>query len=197
MAQVGLGKTSVKKRCEIIMVDIILTLEGRYFKRQYLLYIIEISHGNDKHYYIGQTGDHNVITARPAFRRLAGHLDDQGASTQNQVYRYLAFDVLKFTKPKGKSKKFDEKLKQAVEDYFVGSTIDMNIYILDPFIQGIDRDHHLKMVEKVTHFEKIVIDLFRKHQKKIANKKLSKPLKGKDCPYPEILKRIESDFQFT
>ena len=43
------------------MVEMILTLEGKHFQRQYLLYIVEIIHGNDKYYYVGQTGDNNYI----------------------------------------------------------------------------------------------------------------------------------------
>ena len=88
-----------------------LKLEGQHFKRQYLLYIIEITHGNDKHYYVGQTGDHNYTTARPAFRRLAGHLEDLGGSTQNQIYRFIAEIVLEFSEAGQKNSKFDEKIK--------------------------------------------------------------------------------------
>jgi len=177
--------------------DMILTIEGKHFRRQYLLYIIEITQGNDKHYYIGQTGDNHATTARPAFRRLAGHLEDRGRSKENQVYRYLAENVLKFSEAANKSENFDEKIKQAVEDYLVHSTIDMHVYSLQEFPPGIEREVHLKNVRKVRLFEKIVIDLFRKHQKKIANKMLSKPPIGVDCPYPEILNRIESDFKLN
>lgn len=168
----------------------ILTLEGKHFRRQYLLYITEIIHGNDNHYYIGQTGDNNATTARPAFRRLAGHLEDRGRSKENQVYRYLAVKVLGFAEADRDDQNFNEKTKQAVEDYLVHSTIRMHVYSLQEFPPGIERETHLTNVRKVRLFEKIVIDLFRNHQKKIANKILPKPPKGNECPYPEILKRI-------
>jgi hypothetical protein len=177
------------------MADMILTLEGQHFRRQYLLYIIEIIHGNDKHYYIGQTSDHNYLTARPAFRRLAGHLEDSGRSTQNQVYRYLAASVLEFSEADNKSENFTEKIKQAVEDYLVHSTINMHVYSLQEFPPDIERETHLTNVRKVMLFEKIVIDLFRKQERKIANKKLSRIKEGEECPYPEILKRIRNDFK--
>jgi hypothetical protein len=177
--------------------DMLLTLEGQHFRRQYLLYIIEIIHGQDRHYYIGQTGDHNYITARPAFRRLAGHLDDSGRSTENQVYRYLAAKVLKYAAAEDKSENFSEEIKQAVEDYLVHSTVRMHVYSLQEFPQSIEREAHLENVRKVRHFEKMVMELFTEGKKKIANLKISKPSGGRECPYPDILKRIKIDFQFT
>ena len=176
------------------MAEMILTLEGKHFKRQYLLYIIEITHGNDKHYYVGQTGDNRYTTARPAFRRLAGHLEDGGRSTQNQIYRYLAVNVLRFSEAAEKGKTFDEKVKQAVEDYLVGSSINMYVYSLQPFIPGIDHSQHLEIVRMVTLLEKNVIGLFLKNKKPIANKKLTPPKRDTECPYPQILKQIVADF---
>jgi len=177
------------------MADMILTLEGQHFKRQYLLYIIEIIHGNDLHYYIGQTGDHNYITARPAFRRLAGHLEDVGRSTQNQIYRYLAVQVLGFPEAGNKDANFNESIKQAVEDFLVTSTIRMHVYSLQEFVPGIEHEKHLNIVNKVTLFEQMVINLFRNHQRKIANKKIKSLPKDTECPYPEIFRRIQEDFK--
>ena len=176
------------------MGEMILTLEGKHFQRQYLLYILEITHGNDKYYYVGQTGDNRYITARPAFRRLAGHLEDVGTSTQNQIYRYLAVEVLGMSAAARRDSKFDEKIKQAVEDYLVGTTIKMYFYPLQPFIPGIEHSQHLKIVRKVTLFEKIVINLFLKHSKTIANKSLTPAPRGAECPYPEVLNQIIISF---
>jgi hypothetical protein len=179
------------------MADMILTLEGQHFRRQYLLYIIEITHGDDYHYYIGQTGDNHYVTARPAFRRLAGHLDDGGSSTENQVYRYLAEKLLGPSNDDNKTKIFNGKTKQLVEDYLVHSTVRMHVYSLQEFPSNIEREAHLTNVRKVRLFEKIVIDLFRKHQKKIANKKLSRIPEDEECPYPEILNKIKDDFKLN
>ena len=76
------------------MADIRIELPGAQFRRAYLLYVIEIRHGKEQYFYVGQTGDNNYITARPAFRRLSGHMEDTGQSTQNQVYRYIAADII-------------------------------------------------------------------------------------------------------
>ena len=179
------------------MAKMILTLEGKHFQRQYLLYIVEITHGNDKYYYVGQTGDNNYITARPAFRRLAGHLEDVGRSTQNQIYRYLAVEILGISEAARKDSTFDEKIKQAVEDYLVGSTVKMYVYSLQPFIPDIEHSQHLKIVRKVTLFEKIVIGLLLTHSKTIANKNVALPPEDAECPYPQVLNQIVADFKLN
>lgn len=81
------------------MPDLLLELQGEQFRRAYLLYIVEICHGKEKYYYVGQTGDNRYITARPAFRRLAAHFEDTGNSTQNQVYRYIVGTILGILEP--------------------------------------------------------------------------------------------------
>ena len=179
------------------MAEMILTLEGKHFQRQYLLYILEITHGNDKYYYVGQTGDNKYTTARPAFRRLAVHLEDVGRSTQNQIYRYLAVEVLDISEAARKDSTFDEKIKQAVEDYLVGSTVKMYVYPLQPFIPGIEHSQHLKIVRKVTLFEKIVINLLLAHSKTIANKIVTPPPRGAECPYPQVLNQIVNSFNLN
>ncbi len=39
-------------------------------------------------------------------------------------------------------------------------------------------------IEWMFFFKKIIINLFRTQNKKIANKKLTLPEKGAECPYP-------------
>jgi hypothetical protein len=177
-----------------MMAEILITLEGKHFHRQYLLYIVEIIHKTEKFYYVGQTGDNNYITARPAFRRLAGHLEDWGRSTQNQIYRYLAVSVLDLQDAARKDSMFDEKIKQSVENYLIESTVKMYGYHLQPFIAKIERHEHLEKVRKVRLFEQLVIELFLKNSKILMNKKISFPPKKEKCPYPSVLDHIKSDF---
>jgi hypothetical protein len=173
------------------MPDIRIELPGAQFRRAYLLYVIEICHGREQYFYVGQTGDNNCLTARPAFRRLSGHLDDTGQSTQNQVYRYIATNILGHKGATSKTS-FRESVKQDVEDFLVDSTVLMHIYKVKPFKPDVSRDNHLKIVKDVTLMERYVMVSFLEAGRSLMNKKLSKP-KGA-CPYPKLLDRIKSDF---
>jgi len=176
------------------MADMVLELLGKHFRRQYLLYIIEISHGDDEYFYVGQTGDNKYITARPAFRRLAAHFEDQGRSTQNQIYRYIAADILKIEEARNKQSAFTPQTKQAVEDYLVNSVVRMYVYSLEPFSSTATHEKHLQKVRKATLLEKQVIDAFLQHNRKLVNKDLIRPPIGASCPYPGALEQIKQDF---
>ena len=179
------------------MADMILELKGEHFKRQYLLYIIEIIHQNDNIYYIGHTGDHNYVTALPAFRRLAAHLEDMGGSTQNQIYRHLAVEELHFPEGAKKNSSFTEEIKQAVEKYLVESVVRMYVYSLQDFQPEISPEQHLEIVRKVTLFEKQIIQIFLKNSKKIANKMIPKSIRETTYAYPQVLNKIVHDFGLT
>jgi len=173
--------------------DICIELPGAQFRRAYLLYVIEICHKQDKYFYVGQTGDNNYPTARPAFRRLSGHLEDIGKSTQNQVYRHIATEILGYKEAEASRKEtFSEKVKQAVEDFLVDSTVRMHIYRVRSFKPGVTKADHLPVVKAVSLLEKYVINAFRDSSRPLMNKKISKPAEA--CPYPELFARIKSDF---
>lgn len=173
------------------MSDIRIELPGAQFKRAYLLYVIEICHRQERYFYVGQTGDNNYLTARPAFRRLSGHLDDTGRSTQNQVYRYIAANILGHEEATSKTA-FPEKIKQDVEDFLVASTVLMHIYQVQPFDPGVTRARHQTAVKAVSLMEKHVIITFRDADRLLMNKVISKPTEV--CPYPELLDQITSEF---
>lgn len=173
------------------MPDIRIELPGAQFRRAYLLYVIEIRHGKEQYFYVGQTGDNNYVTARPAFRRLSGHLEDIGQSTQNQVYRYIATDILGHKAATSKTS-FPEGVKQDVEDLLVDSTVLMHIYKVKPFKPDISRDHHLREVRKIRLMEKYAMVSFLEVGRSLMNKKIVKPVGA--CPYPRLLRRIKSDF---
>ncbi|MBT9131846.1 MAG: hypothetical protein DDT33_00347 [Firmicutes bacterium] len=179
------------------MADMSLELLGEHFRRQYLLYIIEISHGDDKYFYVGQTGDNRYTTARPAFRRLAGHFEDGGQSTQNQIYRYIAADVLKIEEARNKQSAFTSQTKQAVEYYLVNSVVKMHAYSLEPFSSKATHEKHLQKVRKVTLLEKQVIAAFLQHNRRLVNKKLVILPTGDSCPYPQALEQIKQDFSLS
>lgn len=173
------------------MPDFSIELVGEQFRRAYLLYVMEICHNKDRYYYVGQTGDNKYITARPAFRRLSGHLQDTGKSTQNQVYRYIATKILGYGEAENQEA-FHEKIKQAVEGFLVGSTVRMHIYKVHPFDPAVSRSNHLTNVGKVSLLEKHVIKAFVNSGKSLINKTVIEP--AGPCPYPRLLTRIKSDF---
>ena len=173
------------------MPDIRIELPGAHFRRAYLLYVIEICHGKEQYFYVGQTGDNNYVTARPAFRRLSGHLDDSGRSTQNQVYKYIAANILGHREATSKAS-FPEAVKQDVEDFLVDSTVLMHIYKAKAFKPDVSRHNHLREVRAVTLMEKYVMVSFLEAGRLLMNKKIVKPRGA--CPYPRLLIRIKSDF---
>jgi len=174
--------------------DIRIELPGAQFRRAYLLYVVEIRHGREQYFYVGQTGDNNYLTARPAFRRLSGHLDDSGRSTQNQVYKYIAANILGHREATSKAS-FPEVVKQDVEDFLVDSTVLMHIYKVKPFKPDVSRDNHLREVKNITLMEKYVMASFLEAGRSLMNKKIIKPTGA--CPYPTLLTRIKSDFGLT
>ena len=174
------------------MSDLKIELKGEQFRRAYLLYVIKVAHNErGDFYYVGQTGDNRYTTARPAFRRLSGHMEDTGQSTQNQVYRYIATKVLGHEEAEEK-KALTEDVKQSVEDFLVGSTVQMHIYQAEGFSPGVHHEKHLEIVRRVTQLERHVIRAFIDSERTLMNKKVTRP-KG-DCPYPRVLRHIRSDF---
>jgi hypothetical protein len=173
------------------MADMVFELTGEHFRRRYSLYVIELSHEGNQYFYVGQTGDTRVITARPVFRRLAAHFEDR-KSTQNQLYQYVAHDILKCPEDEGKKRAFTERTRQAVEECLVKSNIRMYVYHLEPFLST-TAEEHKKRRRKTQKIEKQVIDIFHKNGKRLMNRKVPLSVCSK-CPYPEVLKRVTRDF---
>lgn len=178
------------------MADMVFGLTGELFRRQYLLYIVEISHGRSNYFYVGQTGDTRVITARPVFRRLAAHLEDR-KSTQNQVYQYVAHEILKLPEDEGKKIAFTEGTRQKVEKYLVKSNIKMYAYHLERFRPTFTPEEHKKRRRKTQKMENQVIAVFRENGRELINRKSTLPASYADCPYPEVMKKVARDFNLT
>lgn len=173
------------------MSDLIIELFGEQFRRAYLLYIIEIQHNNERHYYIGQTGDRHYKTARPAFRRLLGHLEDSEKSTQNQIYKYIVSKVSNYSKSI-EFGGYTEECKQAVEDYLVDSSLRMHVYRVLPFNPTTSQSNHLENVRKISLLEKYVIAAFIRSGRSIINRAIYSSFK--ECPFPQLLNRIKAEF---
>lgn len=175
------------------MADIVFELKGEFFRRRYLLYVVELQHGRSRYYYVGQTGDTRVITARPVFRRLAAHLEDR-KSTQNQVYQYIAHDILGYPKEEGTKVAFAEQTRTAVEEYLVATEVSMHVYYLEPFKPTISRREHVKRRRNTQRMESQVIDLFHRNRRRVMNKRKVASASLTDCPYPRVMTRVAEDF---
>ena len=150
-----------------------IEIDGKQFNSAYIVYVVKLtSNSHGEYFYVGQTGDRHYKTARPAFRRLAGHLSDQGYSTENQIYRQIAVKILEIDKAKEK-RTFDNDIKDAVTKFLTNSKIEMYVHPLATFSSNSDEKKHIEnriMVEKI---ENELINYFIKHYgiNKILNKK--------------------------
>jgi len=159
-----------------------ISIPGKQFEKQYLIYIIQLRHESDgTYYYVGQTGDRHYVTARPAFRRLAGHLDDQGYSTQNQLYKAIVEQILrKSTEIKGS---FSNELKAEVTGYLVKSDIDMYVFPVLQFDERVTQALHRQNVSYVENVEKFLIQklIAQLGMGSVLNKKKVQPIRIDDA----------------
>ena len=149
-----------------------IVIDGKIqFKKSYLIYIIELNHNNEnKYYYIGQTGDRNYITARPPFLRLAGHLNSQKSSTENQIYKGIAEKILKLNWNK------KDELKEKVNDFLIHTIITMSIFSIMDFDNNIDKKGHEENRIKTEEIEnELILKFIEKYgNDNIINKKYNK-----------------------
>ena len=151
------------------MIKTKIKIEGAALASAYSVYIITVSYATKKYYYIGQTGDGHYITARPPFRRLVGHLENKNNSTQNQIYKFIAHEVLNIKKRENKVD-FTLREKEAIEQILTQSTIEMIEYKLETFDFHASKQIHTEKRRKVLEFEKQVIQLFINGGKLLINK---------------------------
>jgi hypothetical protein len=151
-----------------------IELDGNHFVDSYLVYIIEVT--NDEYgrfFYVGQTGDRNHFTARPAFRRLSAHLSDQGRSTENQLYRHIATQILKYQLEKNKV--FKTETKADVAKFLRKAKICMHVFPIRAFDRALISEHkaNREFVELVEN--EVISQILNRHGSKfVLNKRLPK-----------------------
>ena len=153
-----------------------IEIDGRQFKTAYLVYIVKLtSQSRGPFYYVGQTGDRNYMTARPAFRRLAGHFSDQGYSTENQIYRQIAVKILGIDAASAKQT-FDQQTKDTVSDFLSSCKIEMFVHPLANFLSNADLDSHKSNRQLTEKIENELINYFIQQfgKERLLNKKLPK-----------------------
>ncbi len=151
-------------------MSIIIEINGKYLESKYSIYVIEIINNNDNYYYIGQTGDAHYITARSPFRRLNGHLSDLKSSTENQIYKYFAMQLIENNESNSKSYSSEEK--ELIENFFVNSLIKMYSFPLIDFKYNSSIETHKNKRKQVVEFEKQLIHLFKNSNRNLINKKI-------------------------
>lgn len=75
-----------------------ITFPGSLLESGFSIYLWEITHKNEKYFYVGMTGDNYYPSARSAIHRLSGHFERNRRSTQNQMrlaIQHKEFDLKK------------------------------------------------------------------------------------------------------
>lgn len=153
-----------------------IEIDGRQFEQAYLVYVVKLRsqiHGD--FFYVGQTGDRNYLTARPAFRRLAGHLSDQGNSTENQIYRQIAFKILNIESA-SKKQAFNQQTKDKVSNFLSNCKIEMFVHPLSKFLSDTNFSNHKLNREFTEIIENELINYFVQSvgENRLLNKKIPK-----------------------
>jgi hypothetical protein len=173
-------------------MPLIFEIDSKLFKSNYSVYIIEVINNSDRFYYIGQTGDSHYLTARSPLRRLIGHLSDSKASTENQIYKYVAKKIL--PSEKKESKKYSTEEKEMIENYFIQSDVKMYSYPLIDFDFHASEDNHQKKTKRIVEFEKQVILLFKDSGKSLINKQIPKKIKNQ-IEFTDVYNEIKDRFE--
>ncbi len=155
-----------------------IQLSRKSLTKQYSVYIVIIKKDQYKYFYIGQTGNSNYKIARSAFLRLAGHLQDKGYATDNQIYQQIVRKILKIDKIMEK-KAFPDNVKNQVMLFLENSDIEMFVFPIAKFSNSITKEEHKENLDKTIQVEKQLIKYYSdKYKDKILNKKIPKSNKN-------------------
>ena len=169
-----------------------IKLEGKHFSNSYLVYILRLGINGIDYHYIGQTGDNNHITARPAFRRLAGHFEDSNTSTQNKIYRFMARE---FIEPVGENKVITREVRSEIEKLLMTTEVEIFVYPLMEFdYRLVVPQIHKEKVKRVKEFEKHVIHWFDQNDYRLINSLRAALVIPMNDLFPEKMEAIKQDF---
>ena len=145
-----------------------LEISGEFFQSGYAVYIVEITRGNNKYFYVGQTGDAHYIMARSPFYRMSGHFEYR-KSTQNQIFEGLC-GLLRIEEV------LDEKTakRKALEEFLANATVKYHVFRLHNFEYGSeDKVDHRSKRHNTLVVETALLQLFDKDEDKmLLNKSL-------------------------
>lgn len=165
-----------------------LEFNGGFLIPGFSIYLLEISKGEEKFFYIGMTGDPFYPSARSGFHRLAGHLEKAERSTQNQLWIGLknevgVNDVSDFRSLKIKMHHFP------VPGFIKWSGQNMHHKSIKANSQSKEYKDYKKLQEKVLELENALIYKF---QKTLLNKTAYKKSEYNFEKYQAIFEGIES-----
>jgi hypothetical protein len=138
-----------------------LEIKGELLSSAYSVYVVEITNHSSNYYYVGQTGDAKVISARSPFYRLAAHLG-YSKSTQNQIYR-------------GLQSKLGLSNREEMEKWFFTSTLKMHYFKISDFtfLDALNESHlasHHTLRRKTLIYETALIrELKAIHSENVLN----------------------------
>lgn len=170
----------------------IFEIKGDNLKSSYSIYIIEFINKNISYFYIGQTGDNYVHSARSPFGRLAGHLSTITSSTQNQIYKFAVKKAISVDRLKSKES-FSKHEKKIIEEYLIKSVIKFYSYPLIEFNFNDTEITHKEKHRKIVETEKHIIHLFEQKNKELINNKKSTRNKF-HIYFPEFIELIIKNF---
>lgn len=163
------------------------------------IYLLEIERENsEKLFYIGMTGDNYYPRARGAFYRIAGHLESNSKSTQNQLHKALTMRGI-VNKKTGVFKK-DLKIKMhhfAIEGFNPWSyTKILNKKFMQRLKNREDKNYgeyedYKKGYLKIRELESALIFTFS-NDERLINKDIKKDATCEHNDYDEITKKIGS-----
>jgi len=174
------------------MNKLTITLEPQHFKRNYLLYVIELVSNNTSQYYIGHTSDQQSVNNKYALIRLAEHFYDINSATGNHIYRYIANKIIE--KGKKEDFKITEKIKSKVDLFLSQSKVIMHIYPLLEF-DSVSKDEHKENLKNVRKFKHLILRIFKESKKEMMNNdKTIEFVKYNETQFPKIWEKIKTDF---
>ncbi len=143
-----------------------IKLKPEWFKMGYYVYVVVIDYKNEKHFYVGMTGDKAYPTARSPFYRMSGHFSLADSSTQNQIIKGLKnkFNIDK--------KMLDKALQEMQITYYA--------WLLNEFDED---DHHGHRLKRICA-EKTESALIQKMKKSYPDKVFNDGISIKD--YEEV-----------
>lgn len=172
----------------------ILTLEKKHFERNYGIYILELIHNKEKLYYIESLNDILGISNKLPLKKLSQHLEDSASARNNKLFKYILNNIIEIGK--NPNRVITDKHKSQVEDYLVESQIKMHVYPLIKFnFDEATKKTHKENVQKVKNFEKQVLRMFIRADKKIINEEIENEyVRYDEINFPKIWEQIKIDF---